>query len=206
MVRMPVTIWNMLPDNGTYRFVGFVISENLACENSRSAYNKDGPLEPDSPGSSSDTPQHSEGPEDGTDGKENLQGERPSGGRAPDGKEPRDGHRDASTSQASTASTSVASVSSNSAEAASSAAQTASNPQSSPSNAKISALQVLALSRARTPLILVSEDPQAADLTESDPAPTQNLHINSGETRKQLRIGSINRRMQRKPPQKQISE
>lgn len=32
MLRMPVTAWNLLPDNPAYRFVGFVTSRNEACK------------------------------------------------------------------------------------------------------------------------------------------------------------------------------
>lgn len=30
LIRMPVSIWNLLPDNGAYSFVGYVTSENLS--------------------------------------------------------------------------------------------------------------------------------------------------------------------------------
>lgn len=32
LIRMPVSIWNLLPDNGAYSFVGYVTSENLAIQ------------------------------------------------------------------------------------------------------------------------------------------------------------------------------
>jgi hypothetical protein len=59
MVRMPVTIWNLLPENGAYSFVGFVTSENLAYDNPRSAYN-DSRREEDPADSPLDTPQGSD--------------------------------------------------------------------------------------------------------------------------------------------------
>jgi hypothetical protein len=59
MVRMPVTIWNLLPENGAYSFVGFVTSENLAYDIPRSAYN-DSRREEDPADSPLDTPQGSD--------------------------------------------------------------------------------------------------------------------------------------------------
>jgi len=62
IVRMPVTIWNLLPDHGAYSFVGFVTSENLAFNNRQSGYNGDiCQREEDFEGSSSDTPHGSDG-------------------------------------------------------------------------------------------------------------------------------------------------
>jgi hypothetical protein len=162
MVRMPVTIWNILPDNGAYSFIGFVTSENLAYDNPRSAYNEDGPLQPDSPpGSSSDIPQHSEGPEDVVDGNETLRGERSSGGnQASGGKELPDAHRDSSTSRTSMALTSRTSMLLVGTDFSSSAAEVAPHSQSSSSNTKISSF-------LEAPSGLVSEDAGIVGLSKS---------------------------------------